>query len=171
MTGSGKEKSLTWLTVSLTLLVTFVGWGFLAGSYAESYSTPINETDAGRVEVFHLRRTNGAMAAVVLILSSVIVFCVNAIAQLPNLPWVIGWHLTNRVWLLIVVLLAEGGVLGICYGLRHLEYNLSRAPGQPKKRRGREQRPVPQPPDLPKKKRRRPEQTLGDGYGDFLDLE
>lgn len=168
MPGSPNEKSLRWMVISLFLLVAGVGWGFLAGSYADAHAVVADDSEAAQIEVIHLRRGTGALAAVVMLFASVIVFVVNAVTQLPNLPWVIGWHFTNRIWLPILILLLEAAVIAGGLGLQRLEANLALPPGQAQKKRRRKKKRKSQGGARASRNRQPPRQkTLGDGYGDF----
>lgn len=166
MAGPGKEKSIRWMVGSLVLLVAFFGWGFLAGSYADAHAVVSDDSDAAK-EVLHLRRGTGALSAVVMLFSSVIVFLVNAITQLPNLPWVIGWHFTHRVWLPLLIIMLEAAVISGGYGLQRLEENLAQPPGKAKKRRRKGRRQPTEEATSARKKKPPKQSTLGDGYGDF----
>lgn len=160
MSRETKERSLRWMVISLSLLVAFFGWGFLAGSYEGAHATPLSEMDGAEVEVVHLRRGSGGVAGVVMVLSSVLFFLLNAVTQLPKLPDVLMWHLSNRLWMPILILVVEMGVIGGGYALQRLETSLSGPPAKPRKRHKLD--PEAQ---TPLKKRRKKKRTLGDGYG------
>ena len=53
-------------------------------------------------------------------------FLVNALEQLPNMPAVIGWHFSNRIWLPILILILEVGALFGGLKMKSLEKELSR---------------------------------------------
>ena len=96
------SESLGWLFAVVALVVTYFGWAFLANSYAISnYSQlPVDEDPMGR-------------------------FIVISIAQLPNVSSVIKWHLQNRLWLLILIVLAEVAVVGGYFVFKKVEAVLS----------------------------------------------
>lgn len=121
------EASLGWVVGALAVVVALFGWGFLAGSYAGAHATPMSEMS--QEELGELK-SRGPVRA---IRASKTAFISNAIEQLPNMVSVIGWHFTNRVWLPIVILLAELGVLGGGIVMKKVESNLS----QPARRRSR----------------------------------
>ena len=49
----------------------------------------------------------------------------NAIAQIPNLPAVMGFVFKNRIWLVLVVLVAEGLALGFGLFMKKVERDLN----------------------------------------------
>jgi hypothetical protein len=98
-------KSLIWLFAILAMFVTFFGWGFLANSYAISHHTPTSKMAAG----------DDAMGR----------FIAISIEQLQNVSSVITWHFENRIWLPILVIFAEVGVIGGFVVLKKVETALS----------------------------------------------
>ncbi|MEO2031470.1 MAG: hypothetical protein ABGZ35_05245 [Planctomycetaceae bacterium] len=85
------SNSLAWLFVVVAMFVTSVGWAFLANSYVIS-----NHTAGSQLS------NDDALGK----------FIAISIGQLPNLSSVITWHIQNRLWLLILVVLAEIAVIG-----------------------------------------------------------
>lgn len=104
---AAEEKSLTWIVVAAAVFVTVFGWGFLAGSYAGAHATPMSEMNADELQDLDTRgparARRGAISA----------FIRNSIEQLPNMPAVVSWHFSNRVWLPILIVLAMPGVIGV----------------------------------------------------------
>lgn len=99
------EKSLTWIVVMLMACIALFGWGFLAGSYDGAHSPNMSEMDPKDhkdVDVRMMRRPDRVGIAK---------FIGNAIAQLPNMPTVISWHMSNRIWLPITIIALEVGAL------------------------------------------------------------
>lgn len=123
---SDNEASLGWVVGALAGLVALFGWGFLAGSYAGAHATPMSEMSSEELQELNTRTPGRAGRA------SMTRFVSNAIEQLPNMGSVIGWHFTNRIWLPILILVAELSVLGGGIIMKKVERNLS----QPTRRRG-----------------------------------
>jgi hypothetical protein len=94
-----ENKSVGWVAGMLALVVTYFGWGFLAADYFQH--TP----GAGE------RETD---------------FWVNSVTQLPNLPSVMSYAFQNRLWLVVVIAVAEVGVLILWVVMRKLERELWR---------------------------------------------
>lgn len=120
-------KSVVWIVVAAALFVVVVGWGFLAGSYTGTQAASISERSEEELEDLNTRNVRRASRG------AITEFLVNSIEQLPNLPTVISWHLANRIWLPILILLAFGGVLGGGVVLKRIEQNLN----QPRHKRKR----------------------------------
>ncbi len=122
-----EEKSVAWIVVAAAILVVVFGWGFLAGSYAGAHSPSIGEMSEEERESLETRAPararRGALAA----------FIGNSIEQLPNLPAVVSWHFSNRIWLPILIMLAFGGVISGGFVLKRVEQNLN----QPRHQRRR----------------------------------
>jgi len=112
-------KSIRWIVIASMLFVAYIGWGLLAGSYAGDAHA--DGVVAGRREV----------AGLTLLASAIYSFIATSLMELPNFFRVISWHFSNRLWLLVLIVLAEVGVAGGGYGLKKLEENLS----QPRRRR------------------------------------
>jgi hypothetical protein len=85
----------------LALAVAYFGWGFLAGDYFQ------NTPNEGPSE------TN---------------FWVNSIAQLPNAPSVIRYAFRERLWVIVLIVVAEVGVLILWGVMRNLEREFSGMP-------------------------------------------
>ena len=116
------EKSITWIVVAAALLVVFMGWGFLAGSYVGAHAPSIVDMDESELHDLKVRHRHQASR------SSIITFVMTSIEQLPNLPAVISWHLSNRLWLPILIVLALAGVIGGGFVLKKVDQNLNRPP-------------------------------------------
>jgi hypothetical protein len=101
-----QNKSVGWVGAVLALTVAYFGWGFLAWDYH-----PMRGVSGGR-------NTYGA-------------FLANAITQLPNFARVVRHGLENRLWLLIVIGVAEVGVLILWLLMRKLDRELW---GEPRRR-------------------------------------
>lgn len=121
------EASLGWVVGALAVVVALFGWGFLAGSYAGSQATPMSEMSSEELKELNTRTPLRAKRA------SMAMFVTNAIEQLPNMGSVISWHFTNRIWLPILILVAELGVLGGGIIMKKVESSLA----QPARRRNR----------------------------------
>lgn len=113
-----EEKSLTWVVATLMATIAVLGWGFLAGSYEGANPSRDHWNDFDRPSS---GRGRGGLA----------LFAANAVEQLPNLPAVLSWHFSNRIWLPIVILILEGVALGGGIALHRAGDQL----GKPKRRR------------------------------------
>lgn len=118
-------KSLNWIIAVLMIAIATFGWGFLAGSYTGSQSSGLSGMTAEERQNMDVRGLGEARR------EAKGAFVANAIAQLPNLPSVISWHFSNRIWLPILILLLEVGALVGGFGMKRLEKQLE----QPKSRR------------------------------------
>ncbi len=112
-------KSVTWIVVAAAVFVVVAGWGFLAGSYAGSRSGSLTELSDEEAEAFESRGVSQARRG------AVGTFVGHSIEQLPNMPTVISWHFSNRIWLPILIALALAGVIGGGFGLKAVERNLN----------------------------------------------
>lgn len=74
-----------------------------------------------------------------MLISAIYSFVATSITQLPNFFSVITWHLQNRIWLPILFVVLECGIVAGGYGLQKLEENLDgpKKPGRRKKRKKR----------------------------------
>ncbi len=129
---AAEEKSIRWIVIMCMIFMAYLAWGFLAGSYAGS-------EDAVLVGVSRrARRASG----ILMLISAIYSFVTTSITQLPNFFSVITWHLQNRIWLPILFVLLECGIVAGGYGLQKLEQKLEgpresgpRQSGRKKKRR------------------------------------
>lgn len=122
---SESGKSLNWVIAALAIAVAAFGWGFLAGSYAGAHAKPMSEMNEQELKEFSeggILRTRKENFAT---------FIQIGCEQLPNLPAVIAWHFSNRIWLPILVVLLEVGVFAAGYGMKRVEQQLE----QPRHRR------------------------------------
>lgn len=112
-------RTLGWVIVTLALAMTVFCWGLLAGSYAGAQATPLSEmSDEELAELKNSRsrsRRGEGMGQ----------FFAVAVEQLPHLPQVIRWHAGHRRWLLVVVLLLEGGVVAFAVILKRVDAALN----------------------------------------------
>ena len=98
-------KSITWIVTASVILVAYLGWGFMAGSYAGSSGGAIHFGPSSRI-------------------SAVYSFVITSITQLPSFFSVIGWHLSNRIWLPLLFVILEVAVIAGGVGLNRLEQSL-----------------------------------------------
>ena len=129
MTDDQKHLTLTWVAAWVMIGIFVFGWGSLAGSYAGAHSPKLSEISENELEGVdtRFRRGNDSDSFSEL---AVDVFLQNALEQLPNFSAVISWHMTNRIWLPIVIVVLEvAALVGAC-ALKKVE----RALGEPKQR-------------------------------------
>jgi hypothetical protein len=91
------SKSVGWVAAMLALAVAYFGWGFLAADYFQ------NDPNGGE------GKTD---------------FWVNSITQLPNLPSVLRYSFQNRLWMVVLIVVAEIAVLILWGVMRKLEREL-----------------------------------------------
>ena len=102
-----KEKSVTWIIAMVMILILAFGWCFSAAAYA--HEKEHWGSGAGR----------GALAA----------FIANGFGQLSNLPAVVAFTFTDRLWMALTIIgLEVGAVLG-GIKMKQLEKELS-SPGR-----------------------------------------
>jgi hypothetical protein len=92
-----RNKSVGWVAMALALAVAYFGWVFLAADYWQADPTATE------------RETN---------------VWVNSIAQLPNFPGVARHAMENRLWVIVLIAVAEIGVLILWVVMRKLEREL-----------------------------------------------
>ena len=119
------EKSVTWIVVAASILVLAMGWGFLAGSYSGAHARAVSEMSDDELDELKIRHRQRRRR------SAVATFVAKSIEQLPNMPAVISWHFSNRIWLPILILLALAGVIGGGFVMKKVEQNLN----QPRNKR------------------------------------
>lgn len=120
-----ENKSVVWVIATVMVLIAGFGWGFMAGSYVGANSTPLSELSEAEREDINTRTPRRAIRG------GMGYFIGNAIGQLPNMPAVISWHLSNRIWLpALIVLLEVGAAIG-GWKMKQLEQELSK-PYRPK---------------------------------------
>jgi hypothetical protein len=109
-----EQKSLTWVSAWVMIGILVFGWGSLAGSYAGAHSPKrgdISENESDDVDT-RIQRDYDSNSVAEL---AVNVFLQNALDQLPNFSAVISWHMTNRIWLPIVIVVLEiAALVGAC---------------------------------------------------------
>ncbi|MFI5454395.1 MAG: hypothetical protein ACHRXM_03005 [Isosphaerales bacterium] len=93
-----QNKSVGWVAGMIALTVAYFGWGFLAANYFQ------NDPNGGQGETG---------------------FWVNTVAQLPNFPSVMRHAFQNRLWLIVLIVVAEVVVLILWGVMRKLERDLS----------------------------------------------
>jgi uncharacterized membrane protein YhdT len=108
-----QDKSIRWNVTMCMILVAYLASGFLAGSYAGN--------SGGAVAPVVGRRTSG----IIMLIMGMYSFIATSIVQLPNFVSVIMWHLQNRIWLPILFVVLECGIVAGGYGLEKLENNLA----------------------------------------------
>ena len=92
------RKSVTWVVVMVIIFIAVFGWLVLADSYALACGQSIKFFSP----TIYSRNSLGAQIGRVV---------GNGLVQLPNLPAVISWHMSNRIWLPIMIVVLEGAAL------------------------------------------------------------
>jgi hypothetical protein len=106
MSENKSEHSILTVVVLLMLAIAAFGWAFAAASYAHAEENW--GSGAGR-------RSMGA-------------FVGNAFKQLPNMPQVIAFTFSKRLWLAIVFLVLEGLAILAGLGMKKLENDWNKPP-------------------------------------------
>lgn len=91
-------KSVGWVAGMMALAVAYFGWAFLAADYFQN--DPAGEP-GGKAD-----------------------FWMNSIAQLPNLPGVMGHAFQNRLWAVALIAILEVGVFILWRVMKKLEGEL-----------------------------------------------
>ncbi|MFH5803909.1 hypothetical protein [Alienimonas sp. DA493] len=150
----GTGLSLTKTAVILAVVVALFAWGVAAAEYAAeadgwaSVEAPDEDASPGG-----LRRNRSA--GLRLMIGALLAFLWNGVVQIPNLPWVIGFTLTDRTWIAVLFVLAEAAIVGGAFLFRKLDAELH---GQTVRESERPVRPQP-------RKKRRPVRRPPPGYG------
>jgi hypothetical protein len=92
-----ESKSIGWVVGMLALLVAYGGWAFLAMDYYRNYP----DDGFGRRS-----------------------FWMNSVIQLANLPSVVGFGFSNRVWFIILIAVLELLVVVLWIVMKKLEREL-----------------------------------------------
>ncbi len=124
-------KSIQWIVVVAMIFVAYLGWGFMAGSYADIGREALSM--AGRPRSVRTGRGFG----IALLVSAVVTFVGHSISEIPNFFSVISYHLSNRIWLPIIFLVLEALILAGGWGLMVLEKKLDGHGKRPRKKRKR----------------------------------
>lgn len=119
---TSENKSIRWTVTVAMIFAAYIGWGMMAGSYAAN--SHVAGVVVGR---------RGPIAAVTMLISAIYSFVATSVAEIPNCFTVLSWHLSNRIWLPIVFLLVEVGIVFGGIGLSRLEENLSKSRKRRKK--------------------------------------
>ena len=117
------EKSITWVVAGVMIVIAVVGWGCMASSYASTQSSAAISDQPETLDLPPRIPRKGA--ALVLAAVGILTFLYTAIEQLPNFPWVIGWHLSERIALPLGILVLEGLALLAGLFLKSLEKKLA----------------------------------------------
>ncbi|MEM9702658.1 MAG: hypothetical protein AAF907_09460 [Planctomycetota bacterium] len=142
MSGRNDESgwSLAKTAVLLAIAVALLGWAFAAAGYANAAEgwtatgspapgTPEAEAmaeageDLGGGGISRRGRRRGLAS-----------FLINAVVQIPAAPQVIGFTFRERPWLLAVVVVLEGVLVGGACLLRKLDAELHGKPGANRRR-------------------------------------
>ena len=121
-----KDKPVIWVVAMAAVLVAAFGWAFMAAGYAHSVE---GWRSGGVAEAeFHgrLRVRRGSMQRESV--RAMADFVHNAFRQLPKMPAVIGHSVSNRLWLPLLFVVLEGGVIGGGWWMYRLEKELRRPP-------------------------------------------
>jgi hypothetical protein len=113
------EMPVTVVTAAVFMVLAAIGWAFLAGSYAGAHAPRMSDITSADLEagVDDHRSTRVTPSRRL----AVIEFVGNAVTQLPNLPGVVSWHFQNRLWLPVIFIVLEAGVIAGGFWMRRLE--------------------------------------------------
>jgi hypothetical protein len=126
---SDSDKSITWIVTAVMIVIAVFGWGFLAGSYVGAHPVE-RKIQVPTANVSDIRVGRESVITVGIAASAVFIY--TAVTQLPNFFTVILWHLTDRIWLLVLLLLLEVLAVAGGWSLRQLEQQLAK-PYQPRR--------------------------------------
>ena len=121
-------KSIRWIVIASMLLVAYIGWGMMAQAWATT--GPGAEeglaaadgllVDPDRPPTVRSSRSFG----LALLVAAVFNFVVTSVSEIPNVFAILQWHLTERLWVLVLIVLVEVLVAAGGYGLQMLEKKL-----------------------------------------------
>ena len=115
------------LTAIAAAGVAGIGWFSMAASYSAAHSPRLSEmSDARRDELAREWRSRRSSRRVRQRLMAESLG--GAMSYLTSFGEVVSWHMANRIWLPVLILLAEIGVIGGGIALRRLERRLNRPP-------------------------------------------
>lgn len=124
--------SITTVTAMVFVLASFIAWGVLAASYVGGTSPvtalPSLQDEDAPLPTRYAARSSAARS----FFAGIAQFVATAFSEMPNLPGVISWHTTQRLWLLILMALVPVGVIAGGFGMKRLEQALE---GPPKRGR------------------------------------
>lgn len=94
-----ENRSVGWVAGMLALAIAYFGWAFLAADYFQ------NDPEGGPGQAN---------------------FWANSVAQLPNLPSVLGYAFRDRLWVIGLIVGLEIGVIVLWLVMKKLERELER---------------------------------------------
>ena len=112
------EKSVGWVVIALMLAIAWIGWTFMAASYAHS-EEGWRTAGAGAAESFSVRSERR---------SSLRDFILNGFDQLPDFFSVIKFSFSQRLWLVGIFGGLEVLVILLGWKMKQLETKLSSKP-------------------------------------------
>ena len=124
-----QEKSVGWVIGALMFCIAALGWGFMAAEYAHNAEGWRTGGAAGGEEGPVGPRSAGGRALAD--------FVGNSFEQLANLPAVIGFTFSRRIWLPIVIVVLEVVVVFVGIKMKSLEKELGGGPRQRRRPGGR----------------------------------
>ncbi len=115
-----KPRSVNWVIAMVMIVIAVVGWGFMASGYAHHAGWRSSETDL-------LRRASSATNK-----AAIAQFLLIAVTQIPNVVEVIGFNVTNRIWLPAGIIGVELLALLGGHGMKQVEKSLNEPPSRRK---------------------------------------
>ena len=149
----GGSLSLTAVTAAVAAVLCLFAWGVAAADYAADHQGWRSVDAPEESGVSGGTRRTRRRAAGRLFVTSAWRFATNAVRQIPNAPWVVGYAVTDSPVFCTLFLLAQGGLLGGALLLRKFDAELNGKPA-PKKRPQAKPATAADAPARPKKKRR-----------------
>lgn len=107
-------KSIKSVVIGLVIVILIAGWGCMASSYEAAQTALLDDIE-------EVEAPRGRVSGMIMLIRALIIFADTAISQIPNVFSVIGWHLQNRIWLPIVILMLAGCAVLFGFGLKMME--------------------------------------------------
>ncbi len=126
-----REFPIIVVVVLMMIVVGVFGWCFMAKQYSNELKAREN---AGRPEQIPLavpRRGRG----LAMMIGAMVDLTVTGITQIPNMQGVLSFNFTKRLWLPVSVIVVEGLLVGVGFGLKQVEKQLEGPPKRKKKKK------------------------------------
>ncbi|MCA9092636.1 MAG: hypothetical protein KDA68_04065 [Planctomycetaceae bacterium] len=128
-----REFPIIVVVVLMMIVVGVFGWCFMAKQYSNELKARENEGRPEQIPLAVTRRRRGLG----MMIGAIVDLTVTGITQIPNLEGVLSFNFTKRLWLPVSVIVVEGLLVGVGFGLKHVEEQLEDPPKRKKKKRRR----------------------------------